>query len=391
MKIGIDTYPLQERATASRGIGRYVRGLTRALQRLPNVEILMYAVVGQPLWELPRDNATSHLMAIHPALDPMMGRSWALDEYLSSNGGNPDNLDVLLSTSALRSLVHPHPNGPRRACTHFDVISEVFSDQHLATPERQQYYADTMSLLATYDHILTLSHHAKADLCSRHPIDPAKVHVIGCGIDPIFHAQVDRDEEDEDRGILADLDVPPPGQFLLNVGGLDPRKGSRRLIEAMALLPPDLRLPVVFAFDADPIARGALTRHAESLGLPKDLVKSTGWIPDRSLAALYRGCSVMVFPSLYEGFGLPIVEALACGCRVLCGDNSSQSIMAQGGAILVDAADPADIAQGIRHALSGHSMLPTLRREGRDWCRRYTWEATARAAYDVFAGVPVPV
>lgn len=388
MRLGIDLFPLQERASYKRGIGIFTRNLTLAIQVAdPSIELIYYVVAGMPLWDLPRGTGGAKVIAIAPAADNYFCNSWALDLHLAHGGGNPDRLDVLLSTNPLQSLVWKYPGSPRRVSLHYDVVPEYFPEKHIPSPELRESYAETMKLLRTYDAILTLSEHARSELITRHHFAPDAITVIGSGISPCFRPAETAAELAEDLAVLTAFDLTPGG-YILNVGGTDPRKGAARLIEAYALLPSEHREAnrLVFAFDASPMFRRDLTMHADNLGLPHGAVVCTGWVADRTLVALNRGASLMCFPSLYEGFGLPIAEAQACGTPVVAGDNSSQPEVGGDAAVLVDATQPIAIAEGMSRILSHPHWADLLRTIGEKTAKRFHWGTVARRALAVLSG-----
>jgi glycosyltransferase involved in cell wall biosynthesis len=110
-------------------------------------------------------------------------------------------------------------------------------------------------------------------------------------------------------------------------------------------------------------------------------VQSLGYVPDDVLAALYRGAECLVYPSLYEGFGLPVLEAMACGTPVVTTNFGATAELARGAAVLVDPYDVDDVARGIEEA---RRRRDELRAAGLERARQYTWDETARRTLEVY-------
>ncbi len=157
------------------------------------------------------------------------------------------------------------------------------------------------------------------------------------------------------------------GDYVLAVGTLEPRKNLPRLAEATKRLGVELRL--------------VGERGWGDVGLNGSGVRWLGRIPDTELAALYRGAACFAYPSLYEGFGLPVVEAMACGAAVVTSRAGATGEVAGGAAVLVDPLDPASIGRGIEEAIARREELRVLALER---ARAYDWRSTAAATVEVY-------
>lgn len=151
------------------------------------------------------------------------------------------------------------------------------------------------------------------------------------------------------------------GDYVLAVGALEPRKNLARTIAATARLGVELRV-------AGPAGWGGVDRRG-------DHVRWLGYVDDAELAALYRGARCFAYPSLYEGFGIPVLEAMACGASVVTSGGGACEEVAGGAATLVDPLDVASIAAGIDAAVPGH---------GAERAREFTWDETARRTKAVY-------
>jgi len=210
--------------------------------------------------------------------------------------------------------------------------------------------------------VIAVSELTKRDLVEVYRIPEEKIVVVPNGVDPSFRS-----------------DGPhPAGDYALVVGALQPRKEPEAAIEALALLGNgDLRL--VFA-GPDRGARAGAERAAERAGL-QGRVDFRGYVPQEELAALYRGAACLVFPSRYEGFGLPVLEAMASGTPVVATSAGALPEVAGDAAILVDERDPAALAGGIERALADRDRLVAA---GLERAKLYSWTETARRTLAVY-------
>ena len=212
------------------------------------------------------------------------------------------------------------------------------------------------------DRVLAGSEHTKNDLTEHYGIPEEKVVVTPYGVDALFHP----------NGGAPDR---PP--YLLFVGGIQPRKDPLAAIEALALLDGDLSLVVV---GAEKRGGDEVRRTVSRLGL-EQRVDLAGHVQREELAALYRGAACLVFPSRYEGFGLPVLEAMASGTPVVAAAAGALPEVAGGAAILVEPGDPEAIADGIRRALDERERLVAA---GLERARQFSWTETARRTLAVY-------
>ena len=212
------------------------------------------------------------------------------------------------------------------------------------------------------DRVLAVSERTKHDLVEHYGIAEEKVVVTPNGVDPIFRPNGSAPER-------------PP--YALFVGGIQPRKDPLTAVEALALVDGDLRLVLV----GDEKRGGDDVRRAvHRLGL-EDRVELAGYVPHEGLASLYRGAACLVFPSRYEGFGLPVLEAMASGTPVVAANAGAVPEVAGDAAVLVSPGDPEALADGIRQALGDRERLAAA---GLERARRFTWSETARRTLEVY-------
>lgn len=179
-----------------------------------------------------------------------------------------------------------------------------------------------------------------------------------------------------------------PKRMLLAVGTLEPRKNLRGLLEAFALLAPDTDATLVIV-GAKGWLYDEIFATLEQLGL-RDRVRFAGYVPGEELPLWYNAAEVFVYPSLYEGFGLPPLEALACGAPVVTSAASSLPEVVGDAAVLADPRDPAALAAALRRVLDDAELRAALRERGPRRAAEFSWRRTAaatRAVYDdVLAG-----
>ncbi|MBC7430667.1 MAG: glycosyltransferase [Rubritepida sp.] len=178
-----------------------------------------------------------------------------------------------------------------------------------------------------------------------------------------------------------------PKEYVLFLGAGEPRKNEAGLLRAMALLPAGLRARyrAVIVGKIDPAAFAALLSNA---GLEPGEAVLIPWVAEADLPALYSAAALFVFPSLHEGFGLPALEAMACGTATLASNNSSLPEVVGDPEALFDPTDPASISGRIEAVLSNPALLERLQAHGRARAATFTWEACAARAWDALESLP---
>ena len=226
--------------------------------------------------------------------------------------------------------------------------------------------------------IIVPSTATETDLLDLYAVEAERVTVIHHGIDHDTFRPAGAMEVERVRrryGI--------EGPYLLFVGGLEPRKNLPALLRAYATLPDGIRPSLVLAGASVPWnPEGRVGLNEALLRLPPDVrggVALTGYVADPDRAALYTGAAALVFPSLYEGFGFPVLEAMACGTPVVTSSVSSLPEVAGPDAVLVDPTDVESIAHGLRQAVEDGDLVRRLRAAGPIRASRFTWDRAARA------------
>jgi glycosyltransferase involved in cell wall biosynthesis len=232
------------------------------------------------------------------------------------------------------------------------------------------------------DHVLTVSEHSKRDIVRLLHIPKSKVTVVYNGVSEEFRL-LDRQKC---KDFLASK-YSITGDFLLAPGGLSRNKNVPRLLAAIRLLKERGRVEslVLLGDKEDREFKYAVTAVQQS-GLAGTVVLP-GFVPREELPAFYNASCLVVYPSLYEGFGFPILEAMACGTPVVTGDNSSLPEIAGGAALLVDSRKPEEIASAAQRLLTDETLRAELSSRGLLRAREFRWEKTARETLKVFLEV----
>jgi len=356
-RVAIDAHTLGRRAT---GNETYARGLLSGLVHRPDIEPIALVDHAAPVpgWLLGHHERLRHRPAIARLLNELSaaGRRWGA-ELLHVQYVRPPRSDVPIVTT-----IH-------------DVSFEHFP--RLFTRRTRLRMRLTIPWSARHSRlVLTGSRHAAGDLIDTYRLPPERVIVTPYAADPVFR----RLPADEISGWLARFDLP--AAYLLCVGNLQPRKNLRRLIEAYAGLPPDLRPALVVVGQAawlDDEVYAAVRHH----GLA-EATHFTGFVSTEELVALYCGASAFAYPSLYEGFGLPVLEAMACGVPTLTSTSSSLPEVAGDAALLVDPESVEEIRAGLERLLGDAALRARLADAGPARAAEFSWErcaADTAAAY----------
>jgi glycosyltransferase involved in cell wall biosynthesis len=235
--------------------------------------------------------------------------------------------------------------------------------------------------------IVTVSHSARRDLLNLHGIDSDRVSVVHEAASPVFRPIADRARLDDVRARYH-----LPERFILYVGTIEPRKNLMRLMTAFAAARKAGVTQHLVCVGPYGWASSGLSGHIDALRL-RDVVHFTGYVPFEDLPAIYNLGDFFAFPSLYEGFGLPVVEAMACGLPVLTSNTSSLGEIAGDAAETIDPTDTDAIADALWRLATDRELRVELADRGLRRARRFSWAQTARdmlAVYHRAAGVIIP-
>ncbi len=228
--------------------------------------------------------------------------------------------------------------------------------------------------------VIALSEHARADLIATYNLQPEKVNVVPLAAPDAFAPVRDDNELQRVRqtyGIDRD--------YILSVGSIQPRKNLRRLIEAYSLLrrqQPEGKLPQLVL-----VGKNAWL-YDETLQSLKDRdlgsIVLTGYVPEADLPALYSGALCFIYPSYFEGFGLPPLEAMKCGAPVIVGNKTSLPEVVGDAALMIDPFDVGAIAVAIQRVITDSDFRSELRVKGMQRAKQFDWKETARRTLAVY-------
>jgi glycosyltransferase involved in cell wall biosynthesis len=390
MHIGID---YTSAAWQGAGIGRYSRELVRAIveQGAAHRYTLFYAAGGidrdSPyLAELRRlTDAYAHVRAVPIPFSPR--RLTQIWQRLRAP------LFVELFTGPIDLLHAPDfvlpPTRARTLVTIHDLSFLVHPE--CAEPSMVRYLTDAVPRgLRRADAILADSEATRRDLVRLLSINPARIELVYPAVGARFRPMAPEEVEPVRQRLAL------PDHFVLFVSTIEPRKNLVRLLEAIALLlqieHPNLQsticnLQLVIAGRRGWMYDDVFTA-IERLGL-RDRVRLLDYVHDKDLPALYNLATAFAYPSIYEGFGIPPLEALACGTPTVVADNSSLPEVVADAAVLVSAEDVASIASGLARAVGDGALRSRLRAAGPERARQFTWEQAASrvlACYERISG-----
>jgi glycosyltransferase involved in cell wall biosynthesis len=228
------------------------------------------------------------------------------------------------------------------------------------------------------DRIIAVSENTRREALRSYDLDPERIDVIPEGVDERFRADVDPGAVEEIRGRYA---LPP--RFVLSIGTIEPRKNLTTLLEAFVAVRgrhPDVGLVIAGG-------RGwmyeSFFERLRQLGLERDAVL-TGYVPDGDVPALLNAAEVFAFPSEFEGFGLPPLEAMACGVPVLSSNAASLPEVVGDAGVLLPPRDVRAWVQALDSLLGDPAPRAELRAAGLARSRRFTWSAAARRTLEVY-------
>jgi glycosyltransferase involved in cell wall biosynthesis len=373
VRVGIDGRYLGLR----RGIGNLIHDLVGALGRLPRPpEVVVYVQEGRAE-EMPESGAAVRFRALPRAPYPI----W--EQVLVPLAASRDRLDVLHSpanTGPLRL-----PRGLAQVVTIHDVMFLLPDDAVGRSPSTYQrlgrrYRRTVVPRVARRAAaIITDSEHSRVDLQRYIGVPAGRAHLVRGAVGDEFRVL----GAEEARAGLP-IRVPADSPYVLALGAVDPRKNTGRVLDAFARFRSAGFLRhrlVISGLDHDAGVR--LWRRARELQIA-DHVTMLGFVPVPELVALYNGAQMFVYPSLYEGFGLPVLEGMACGVPVIASSTTSIPEVAGSAAVLVDPTDVEAIAHTMRLVASDEPVRRRMREHGLHQAGTFSWERAAAETLVVY-------
>lgn len=297
--------------------------------------------------------------------------------------------DVWLSTSIFEGFVDNaissvpcEGGGTITGVVLHDLIPHIYPDLYLPTRPIRDWYYGCLAQLRKSDLMLAVSESSRQEAINYLDVDKNKVIEVANSIDNQFKI-LNVDDKKADM-VKSKYGLVRP--FVMYTGGMDPRKNIEGLIAAYAALPSDLRknhqLAIVCSVDQQGIKN--LLKLAKNVGLEKTELVLTGFVSDDDLLTLYNICELFVFPSWHEGFGLPILEAMACGAVVVAGDNSSLPEVVGFQDALFDVHSKSDTVKAIEKGLTDKQFRSSFKDHAKQHVKKFSLDKSAQTALEAF-------
>lgn len=380
MRIGFDFRPALKKNSRKRGIGRYTYELAKALLASGTEhEIVLYAI-GEELPEF--------------ALGPSVRRTawlrypsrlnWLLDHFLLPRYIASDRLHLFHGTE-MTSI--PRARSAQLWVTVHDLIPVIFWEETRKRVPRDYalYLQWALKRLSQADRIITDSENSKQDICERLQIPQERIDVVylGAGDDV---QPVEREIASERLARKGQVHGP----FLLYVGGSDYRKNLKWLVAAFSEIRacgyPGKLVLVGETFQLDIPEIRELRQEVDRNGLDSEVL-FPGFVTDEDLSCLYSACDFFVFPTLYEGFGLPVLEAMKCGAPLLVSRTSSLPEVAGECAHYFEPQEIESLVAVFNKAYDNQPAVEELRLRGMERAKRFTWEAAAQGVLELYSQI----
>ncbi|PZP41073.1 MAG: hypothetical protein DI601_22385 [Azospirillum brasilense] len=397
MRLVIDLQGAQG-SSHERGIGRYSRELAMAMARAPRDHEVVVALSGA----FP-DVASKLVEAFSATLPQEQIRLWHPPPGISFFAHSPnrrvaEHLRAQFLASLHPDLIHVSsifeglgddivtrwPGALQRlpmVGTCYDLIPLILRETYFGSKgvisSGQNWYYGCLQEMSLSTGLLAISESSRQEAIQYLGYPHERVFNIRAGIHGDFRpASLDAKERE---ALLHRYGLR--GDFILFLGAGDIRKNEVGLISAYALLPPNLqaRYQLLIVGKMDP---GTLHRIAAEHGIPEERFVIARFVEEGDLSALYTTCSLFVFPSLHEGFGLPAAEAMACGTPVIASNTTSLPEVIGRADALFDPTQPREIAARIKEVLDNPALRRSLVAHGREQARKFTWQASAELAWD---------
>ncbi len=374
MRIALDGNVVQEQLE---GVSRYTFHLANALAStvLAQDELFVFYEPGEA-----RGHFRIEDLAANPRvmLRPAMGLSKATGHVALATALRAINADVYHSPYRLFSVL---TNVPTVITIHDLSMLHAEGKRGRWLGRLTQFTQQAqLALTRRVDAVICVSEAVREDFLRAGELPADKVHVVYNGVDHSrFHPRY-RPEARQRAARL--LGIEPP--YVLALASDEPRKNLRTLLQAYARLPEEM--PRLVLAGAGNWGQGPIYEMVKEAGIPHR-VRFTGYVPEAVLPDLYAGARCFVFPSVYEGFGLPVLEAMACGAPVVAGDRSAIPEVAGEAALLVDPTNVAALAEALHRVLDSKETRDGLRSRGAGQAAQFSWERTARETRRVYETV----
>ena len=382
MRIGIDIRP----AFTIGGAGTYTRELVRHLAKIDREsEYRLYTYLHHRLREKERDKIVDEPNFAHKGIFPVLPRIstdrfyelW--DEIFIPMAYRLDKVDV---------IHFPNHLGPtdRVKCSLVTIHDLIFmkSKRWVKKGTRDKFNKRLLEVAQEAFLIIAISESTKKDIINLLGIPARKVRVVYEAASPLFRPLPKGETLEEVLRKYA-LNF----NYILYVGQLQPRKNLRLLIEAFSSLDKWLREKyqlVLVGLPRDEVSLREIIDQAHKSGVEKNL-HLLGFVPDEDLVYVYNGAEIFVYPSLFEGFGLPPLEAMSCGLPIISSNTSSLPEVVGDGGILIDPYDSKELAYQLENLLTNESLRLSLSKRALDRSSLFSWEKTAKQTLALYREV----
>lgn len=377
MRIGVDVTSL-ENGSKNRGIGTYTRGLLHGLSIVDqsNTYFLFHGrTPPEFLWSLP-DN-------FHPVPVPTP-RLRRFSSLISHQCILPGLLRSCRVDLFHHMAVSPDPTAPgipmfratKLIVSQHDVSPLLFPTEFLSNPARRWFYWAMVKGLQNANHLICSSENSKRDIIRILGVPASRVTRVYLSANPAIPYRA---------GDLRAAEGSGEDRFFLHVGGGHPNKNLDRVLQAFASVRSDSSTPCRLVV-VGPLAGYRLSRSAVQM-LQDGALTLMEDVERHLLADLYERCTALVFPSLYEGFGLPPLEAMRCGTPVITSNTTSLPEVVGDAALLVNPYSASSIAEAMLRVLEDDHLRCELSRKGRERAAEFSWENTARSTVRVYEDV----
>ncbi len=379
MTVIYDLLGFQSRDHGERGIARYVLNLALALERTNPGLVSQY--LADP--RLPFPAGAEALIATGRVVP--VDRGEALRR--PSGGGVFIAGSLFEMQESLDRVLPPWARSPhwRTMTVLYDLIPLKFKDWYLYRADVRHAQMARAAALNNFDRLLAISQASADDVVSILGFDPDRIAVIGAGADHRFRPPRAAHREVAQGlvvgGRLAGL---RPG-YVLFPSGIERRKNIERTIEAYGALPAELRAQhqLVLVCRLDDYARKLLSNLTAEAGVSGQVL-ATGFVDDDTLCRLYQGSELVIFPSIYEGFGLPVLEAMQCGAPVICADSSSLREVQTLSEARFDPESTIAITAALERGLTDEEFVDRLRSQD---LPPFTWDNAARLTVEAMSAL----
>jgi len=382
----IDVQTIQSPQFAERGIPRYTTELCRAL-----------LAAGAPIGGLALNPTLPFPTRLHAELAEAPQLCWnTARTFRRLRDEGPVAYHVMSPLEGPRPVQSAFPpyvlgHGVPLVCTLYDLIPEIF-DVFPRGSSYERVYQLRREMMKRSDLLLAISESTRRDAIERFEMDPDRVVMVGTGASAFFRRPT---PEDRPGQVLAEQlpDITRPFVFTVTgMFGLDNRKNTEVLIDAFSLLPFAVRkahqLVVTCKVTAE--QRSLWKDRAASRGLADDELVLTDFVLDPVLRALYQEAALFVFPSRYEGFGLPALEAARCGCATITSNTSSMPEILSWAAGTFDPDDGQELASLMERSLTDTGFRDQLHEAAAGASRRHTWERVAERVLEAYGRLDRP-